>query len=143
MNLPILRNLFNPNSPLYNLKMQIKVSIKRIHLGIENYFQVFHFHLNLFMVCLGLIRVCLVILGFLLKGTWKHGHLSLNTETLLYVVLPCSYRTYNYCYYVKTLTTYFRHLEFKIRFDWFLNLKLAKFLCIINTYHIIEHFELL
>ena len=55
-----------------------------------------------------------------------HGCLSFYTETLLYVVSP-----YDYYYYVKTLTTYFRHLEFKIGFDLFLNLDLAKFLCII------------
>ena len=62
-----------------------------------------------------------------------HGRLSFNTETFLYVVSP-----YDYYYYVKTLTTYFRHLEFKIGFDLFLNLDLAKFLCIITTYHIIK-----
>ena len=67
-----------------------------------------------------------------------HGRLSFYTEMLLYMVSP-----YDYYYYVKTLTTYFRHLEFKIRFDFFINLNLAKFLCIITTYHIIKHFELL
>ena len=68
----------------------------------------------------------------------SHGRLSFNTETLLYVVLP-----YDYYYYVKTLTTYFMHLEFKIGFDLFLNLDLAKFLCIITPYQKIKHFELL
>ena len=43
------------------------------------------------------------------KHKHKHGCLSFNAETLLHVVLP-----YDYYYYVKTLTTYFRHLEFKI-----------------------------
>ena len=76
---------------------------------------------------------------FYYDKSWNgHGRLSFNTETLLYVVSP-----YDYYYYVKCLTTYFTHLDFKIGFDLFLNLILAKFLCIITTYHIIKHFELL
>ena len=71
-------------------------------------------------------RACNFGQGLIMIYSMYHGYLSFYTETLLYVVSP-----YDYYYYVKTLTTYFRHLEFKIGFDLFLNLDLAKFLCII------------